>query len=409
MIRWLAAVLFAVFCTSFATPALAQDTDDEFFFDEEEGSESDQEDQDSEESDDDDDEEGDDDASEEDAGDTKPAPLDDDEFDDGDDDILFEDEVDEESGEVLEDDLLEGEEDVEEEVVQPGTDSAEVYREAASDYAELESEDEVMAWEQYLDEYPNSLFKDRIQERVDLLLQNQFAMRIDEEGGRANASDAEIILVRPAHLTNVNPRTMLTAGLEFGFPGYIRANADFEYAILRRLSVHGGISGRYHGWGLEAGTKYAFVKSAKDQVVASALLDFRLNFNALFFQVRPQLAVGKIFGPVQLLATFGAEIETRQGAGVAFIGGAHVAARLAPAVGIFVETDFHVRNVGREAGAFAFDLATIGLRFYPQFKKRPGEDVLEIHAAGHAAAASRYLSYFLGSVQAQGVYYLPSK
>lgn len=397
MIRWLALVWLAVLCATCPTMAFAQDTDD-FIFDDDEETFEDEEEEEEEESEEE---------SEESEESESSEPVDDPPFED-DDEIEFEDEVNEE-GSLEEDDLFEGEPDTQEQVLAPGADTAEIYRARQAEYEELGSDEEVMAWEAYLEEFPNTLFRERIETRIDELLKSQFQMRIGDDKGEANADDEEIRLVRPAHLSNVNPRTQFLAGLEFGFPSYIRGTFDFEYAILRRLSVHGGVIGKYQGWGAEVGAKYALVKSAKSKLVFSGLLDARLNFNELFFMVRPQIGLGKSFGPVQLIMTAGAELDTRKNGAVGIIGGAHVSARLADAVGLFVETDFHVRNLTRDNGVFAFNLVSLGMRFYPRFKKRPDEDPLELHAVGHAAAGSRYLSYFLGSVQAQGVYYMDGR
>jgi hypothetical protein len=301
----------------------------------------------------------------------------------------------------------------------PGVDTLEIYREQEKAVRGMAADEETMAWEAYLQTWPNSVYRTVIEDRIEALLTQSFQMRIDSpDDGSQDADQQELLFVQPLGMTNVNPRTAVQVGLDFGFPTYIGLNADFEYAFKRNISAHVGLAGRYAGWGLDIGSRWAFVKSTKLQFVGTLVADIGVSFsqrvsqslegggdqNTAYFLARPQLAFGKIIGPVQILLTAGAEIGSRKNQGVAILGGLHVGARVAQPVGVFVETDVYVRNVGREAGVFTFDVLTFGLKFYPMAKKKG--DPMEIGMGGHLPVATQYLQYYLGAVGAQGTYYL---
>lgn len=328
------------------------------------------------------------------------------------DEFLFEDEIDEE-GNVVEEDLFGEERDTRDEVLAPGTDNVTLYRAKTAEVEGMPADEEVMAWETYLEEYPNSVFRERIQVRIDELMKSQYSGRIIREGeAGSDPKMAELEIVHPVHLPNMNPRTKVLAAFELGFPLYTGGILDFEYAPLRQVSVHGGLAGRASGWGLELGARYAFVKSVKAQFAATLTADIRLNFGPLFFQFRPQIGFAKIIGPVQILANFGAEIGTRPFDTVGLIGGVHIGGRVAKPVGIFVESDFGVRQLGRvngvsgEPAPFAFATVSFGLKFFVPLKKRPDVDSVELAAGGHVPVASTYQSNYQGAAHLQGVYYL---
>jgi hypothetical protein len=298
----------------------------------------------------------------------------------------------------------------------PGVDSLETYRAQEKAVRGMAADEETMAWEAYLQTWPNSVYRTVIEDRIEALLTQSFQMRIDGgDDGSLDADQQELLFVQPLGMTNVNPRTAVQLGLDFGFPTYIGLNADFEYAFKRNISAHVGLAGRYAGWGLDIGSRWAFVKSTKLQFVGTLVADISFSQrvsqsldgggdqNTAYFLARPQLAFGKIIGPVQLLLTAGAEIGSRKNQGVAILGGLHVGARVAEPVGVFVETDVYVRNLGREEGVFNFSVLTFGLKFYPMAKKKGNP--MEIGMGGHLPVATQYLQYYLGAVGAQGTYY----
>lgn len=323
---------------------------------------------------------------------------------DEDEGIDFEDEVDDE-GSRVEEDLFEAE--GPSEALLPGTDTPRLYRAKADEVKGLASDEEVMAWEAYLQEYPNSVYKERIEARMEELISDQYGSRIARPGEQVDAEDEELLFVLPAHMANINPRTKAQIYFEYGFPNYQGGILDFEYALFRSFSVHGGFTGRTSGWGLELGGRWAFVKSTKLQFIATLIADVRINFGPVLFQARPMLGFGKIIGPAQLLLTVGAEIGARAYESVALIGGLHVHVRVAEPVAVFAETDFRVEQLDRSV-PFAFDVVTLGLKFYPKLKGRT-DDPVELGASGHVPAATQYLGYYVGAVGVQGAYYPKAK
>jgi hypothetical protein len=305
------------------------------------------------------------------------------------------------------------------ELLAEGTDNEQIFSAAEDETKGMASDEEVMFWETYLQKYPNSVFRKRIEDRIEKLVDDQFKMRIDSgSSGTKNADDMEMSFVSPMHMTNVNPRTRAYLAFAFGFPTYTELTADFEYAFKRNISAHAGLNGRYTGWSFDAGARWAFVKSTRLQFVATLVADIGLNFNQrvnvrqegvdadpnrIFFQARPQLAFGKIIGPAQVLLTIGGDIGSRANTNPAIIGGAHVGVRIAPPVGLYAETDYYIRNIGREGGPFHFTVLSFGFKFYPMAKKT--DDPLEIGMAGTLPIAQSYFQPYLGEVQVQGAYY----
>lgn len=339
----------------------------------------------------------------------EPAPPTDDE-----DVFTFEDEVAEDPAAAPpEEDLFGDERTTADAIREPGQDTTDIYRAALRDVRGMPPDEEVMAWEDYLETYPNALSRARIEARIQELVDKQFdaAARggsIDGEAveGTVDLSQRELLMVSPLRLPALNPRSRVLAGFVFGYPIHIEAWADFEYAILRKLSVHAGVWGRYQGWGLEFGVKGSPVKSGRDRVVFTPALDLRLNFGPLLFAVRPQLGVGAIVSErVQILANFGSEIQANAQSSVAVFGGLHLSFRLAPPVALFVESDVYARRLTRPDGAFVFANTAVGLRFFPRLKNRTN-DPLEVIAAGMVRSASRYTEYYQGAVAVQAAYYL---
>lgn len=375
-------------------PAIAQDDlfddDDDFLFDDEPSSEAPQ-----------DREEGPDDPPQD--------PLESDE-----DDLVFEDEVTEE-GEIGGDDLFEGEEAGADASRVTGRDSVEMYRAKQREVRGSAADEEIMAWEAYLEAYPNALYRERIEARVQELLDEQYRQATlggdldprDPSRAEQDLKRQEILLVSPVALPNLNPRSRVLVGGLIGVPVAGGAWADFEYAPLRQLSVHGGLWGRGTGWGLEVGVRGSPVKSARDQFLFTPALDFRLNFGPLLFSVRPQVGVGAIVAKnLHLLGNVGTEITAQANATVGVFGGIHLSYRVAPPVAVYVESDMYARQLARADGSFVFGSVGLGLRFYPQLKNREGEDALEIMAGGYARTASRYFEPWQGAAAVQGAYYL---
>jgi hypothetical protein len=303
-------------------------------------------------------------------------------------------------------DLLEGDEG--EKTATAGQDDALIYREQQEKVAGLGADEELIAWEQYLETYPESVFLDRIKKRMEALQDELYAERIDAEGGELDAQKREIRFSQGLMLENLNPRTRVQFGFEWGIPDYMNLFVDYEHQLQRNLSFHGGIRRYYTGFRVGGGARWAFIKSTRTQSIVSLLGDVQLNTVPAFPVLRPQIAAGKKFAKVvDAQLQFGAEIETRSDAGIRGIGGANVTWRAADTVAVFGETTLYMQSLASDKGSlfFRFNTINFGLKFYPQPKgAKPG--ALEMNLGASAPYTSNYWMYHFGSITAQGNYYL---
>ncbi len=320
-----------------------------------------------------------------------------------DDDFTFEDEGAEDGGFFLdEEEALEGE-------IKAGQDTADIYRAFRDKVRRYEPEEELASWEGYLLDYPFSVFKDQIEARMDELGEAIYSERITGPGGSIgeDAMRQELDLSIPLLLENIDPRSKARVGFEWGFPSYLNLLADLEYQLLRQLSVHGGIRNRYTGWNVEAGVKYAPIKSTRTNTVVSGLLDVHMNTDPVFPALRPQLGVGQIFnvgGGLHVQAQGGVDLEfwTDPGMQVRYIGGANIYYAASETVGVFLETSTNMKYLGGsgDIGAFRFNIITFGLRF------QPGDTPARIGLSANVPYSTNYWAYHYGAVQGDLNYFL---
>jgi hypothetical protein len=324
------------------------------------------------------------------------------------DDLLFEDDEeppdDLEPIEILdEEDLLE--DDAEEEAV-GGADNAATYRAYQDKVRDLDADEEVIAWERYLAKYPDTEFRDRIQDRIDVLMEGIYGERIDSGGRVVDADEQEIRFAQALLLENINPRTRLQVGFEWGLPDYMNLYGNYEYQLWREFSVHGGVRRRYTGWSVEAGVHWAFVKAQRTKTLVTLIGDLHFNAEPAFLGLRPQIAVGKIFGDVvhaQIQA--GVDFESRDLEGFRVIGGANVTWLASKNVAIFVETNAHAKHlVWDEGNPFSFNIFSFGLKFFPTPGNVKSGD-LEANVGASAPYGWNYWMYHFGSVMGQLNYY----
>ncbi|MCP4805070.1 MAG: hypothetical protein GY913_22425 [Proteobacteria bacterium] len=329
--------------------------------------------------------------------DASDEPIDDDDYggDPDGEELDFSDELDE-----LDDDEIGGE----------GQDNVEIYRSFIDNMDDLGPEEELISWEEYLDEYPNTLFRDRIERRMEEVQDGIYGARIDDgSSGYVDAKDREIGLTNPQMLVGVDPRTKARVSVELGLPAYYAAGVDFEYQLMRELSLHAGYQSRYTGGNLEFGAKYAFIKSARTNLVTTAILDVHYNVDPGFLGVRPQLAGGKIFdvgGGLQVLAQAGVDWEVARLDGAPFgsiryIGGAHVHYQASDVVGVFAEGSLNIKPSGDpDLANFGFNVVSFGLKFSP-----PSQPAY-IGLNANVPAQYNFWGYHYGAVQADAVWYL---
>jgi hypothetical protein len=308
-------------------------------------------------------------------------------------------------------DLL-GEDVAKDQIGGPGQDNASIYRAFQEKVKDEPPDEELIRWEAYLEKYPNSLFKDRIEKRMEELEQLMYAERIDEGGEeRLDADQKEVVFSQGLQLDNINPRDRLQFGFEWGIPNYINLIADYEYAIQRNLSVHGGARHRYTGWRLEMGAKYALVKSVRTQTLVTGLLDLHLNTNPAYPVFRPQVAVGKrFFNKLDAQLQVGTELDTRGQAAPRLIGGANIMYRAADTVGIFLETTAYQQGLSDTLGAqewkgsYAFNGLNFGIKFFPTISGVDKGD-FEANVGASVPYYTDYWMYHYGSIMGQGNLY----
>ena len=308
-------------------------------------------------------------------------------------------------------DALDEDGDLLDETTSTSSDSAEIYRTWLERVEGWDADEEVQEWERYLEKYPDTSFRQRIEERIEVLMAELYDERIDRDGdgeGEVDADLEELPLSQPLLLENINPRSRVQVGFEWGFPTWINLYASGEYAFFRTFSVHGGVRHRYTGWSIEAGVTWSPLKSNRTGTIVSLIGDVRFNTIPAFAAFRPQVGVGQIIADIiHVQLQVGTDIEARRFSGVHLIGGGNVTVRIAPPIGVFVEANADMKNLTwKDGGVFTFDTATFGFKFYPRVGKRePG--AIEANIGGTLPFAAQYWAYHFGSVMAQANYYFP--
>ena len=106
--------------------------------------------------------------------------------------------------------IEDAEEDLEDTEPVEGDDNATIFQAFEQSVKGLEPEEELIEWQKYLNQYPNSVFKQRIQQRMDLLQENLFdedlLERIDEDTAKETGME-ELYFAQPMYLENIDPRT----------------------------------------------------------------------------------------------------------------------------------------------------------------------------------------------------------
>lgn len=343
-----------------------------------------------------------------------PVPDDGDDFDlDEEDDSLLDFTDPMEGGEPV--DLLEGEDTTR--AARSSGDSAALYRARQEEYARLSTDEEIAAWEAYLAEFPHTPFAERIQQRVDELMDSLYDTRIRMDRGPVDAMDQEIGFSQGAILESIDPRTRLRAGFEMGLPDWFNPFVDYEHAFTREFSAHIGLRRRYTGTSIEPGVRWALVKSARTNTLVTFLGDVRLNAApTAFFGARPMLAVGKRFGEkVDLQIQAGADLEMRNGVDVRAVGALAATFRVSETVGVFFEASANVKDIGGQAGAGYFNVASLGMRFFPSREKAhkgrhggdlPVDENIQVDLGATVPFSTNYYSFHYGSVFGQATVYL---
>lgn len=279
-----------------------------------------------------------------------------------------------------------------------GADTAELFRKTEGRVKGMDSDEEMQVWEAYLAKYPETSFRTRIERRLEALTDSLYASRISGGEGVVDADRDKLAFSMPLMLENINPRTRAQFGFEYGLPEYMNLVGDYEHGLSREMSVHAGIRRRYTGFNLETGARYALVKSARTHTLVTLLGDLRFNFDPAFVGFRPQIAVGKRFGDkLDLMAIGGVELNLRSPFDFRVVGGANATYLTSDTVGLFVEGNLHMKNLGWDGGAFEFNTFGLGMKFFPNQKsERP--EALEINFGAQVPFTWRYWRYHYGSI-----------
>ncbi len=291
-------------------------------------------------------------------------------------------------------------------------DDANTYRMAREEAEGLDPDEEQMVWEDYLLEYPNSAFKDRIERRIEELQRAQYQGGGEGPGGGkgpGNADSERINIAQALLLENIEPRTRIAAGFEWGLPDYLNFILDYEKAILPELSAHIGFHQRYTGPNIEGGVKYALIRSVRTQTLLTLLGDVRVNLGPAFVAIRPQVAFGKRIGKVDLQVQLGPDLSPRRAViseqeskgklDMRLVGGLNINYQASDQVALFLEAGMHMKN--SQSYAYRFNTATFGMKFYPNVSKGR----MEANLGASAPVAPNYWMYHYGSIMGQVNYY----
>ncbi len=253
-----------------------------------------------------------------------------------------------------------------------GEDDADIYRDFKAELERLDPAEEAISWQEYLDQYPKSIFRPAIEQRILELEEELYNTRIEDryrnDGGDGTA---EIKLTQPIFLSNIDPRQKFHAGFELGFPAQFNLMLDYEHQLKRELSIHGGLRSSVSGTYFEPGVKYAFIKSARLQMLSTANLDLMLGGN---LGIRPTVGWGKRFSlnndvMLDAMAQIGSELIFSPVFDPRLQGGFQVAVAPTDTIRFFVESSVYMKDISWDRGdAFAFNTFTFGIKFFEKDK-----------------------------------------
>jgi hypothetical protein len=336
------------------------------------------------------------------------------------DDLDFEDEEDEE---------IDFRDDEEQESVKPrgpGEDTAQIYRDTQKKLSEATPDEELIAWEKYLEKYPKSLFRERIENRMEELSAELFSERVpgsDKGARREDAANRELNFTSPLQFPSAEPRNRIGGTVEIGIPNWFAPHLDAEFQLLRQLSVHAGIDRDITGTAVALGGRYAVIKSARTNTVLSGSLDLKINAIPTFVTLRPAVAFGQklpILEGLYLQAELGVDTELRAPVGLRYFYGVNAELRANDIVYAFVETSGTLKYLGAtDFDPFGFMVASFGMKFVPTkggfpsvlaedggvFVKHSKRPVL-ITLGANIPYSTHYWGFYRGSVTIGAEWYL---
>jgi hypothetical protein len=294
-------------------------------------------------------------------------------------------------------------------VLPPGTDNAAIYSAQVEQLVGMHADEEGMAWEAYLQAYPYSIFRVKIEGRMAELSEAMYqgprgaTAEVGVDNARRELNFSAGMLLEP-----IDPRSRLRAGFEWGYPSWINLIANYEHQLKRDLSVHGGMSNRLTGWSLEGGVRYAAIKSTRTNFILTVIGDIHLNLAPIAPGLRPMLAVGKRFefgGDVHMdvQAQIGSDLMMFPGMlSPRWLSGLNVTVAPSETVNVFMELTSVIKDMGSwhdSTGSFRFNQMAFGLRFQ-------GKSNTVVGTGAAVPVSTNYWRYHYGSVMADYQHYM---
>lgn len=342
----------------------------------------------------------------------KPPPVEDEAEEPESDDLDFTDDPDED------DDLkFDEDEDVQESVKPrgPGEDTAQIYRDTQKKCKDMTPDEEALTWEAYLKKYPKTLFKDRIEERMDELGALMFGERVpgSDKGARAvDAAQRELNFAVPFSLSPIDTRSHVSLGVQWGFPAWFGGKLDAEYAFMRQASAHILLGRDFAGAVVQPGAKYALLKSSRTGTLLTAGLDVKINTGPTFVAFRPVIGFGqrlRVAKGLDLSAQIAADLETRADSDIRWSAGFNAALRPNEIISLFWEWSWDAKYLSHPDvdDSFRFFTTTFGLKFNAiKPKNEQGGGRLDVGVGAAFPYATNYWGFYAGGVDLMGDYYL---
>ncbi len=303
----------------------------------------------------------------------------------------------------------------------PGEDTADLYRKQQEKARDMTPEEELLAWERYLEKYPSSLFKERIEARVEDLSASLFRERVPGSDKGATHKDAalrELNFSRPVQWASLDPRSRVTAGVELGLPDWFAPRADYEHALKRNFSFHVGAQKELANFALAGGAKYALLKSARTGTIVTGGADLKLYTSPAFVDLHPWVGVGQridVLEGLDLQAQVGMDIEARSPFSPRYEAGFAAELRATSVVSAFVETSADFKYPGgipyegtggadmTTPSGYRFVVATFGLRFQAAKPRNDdGDGRLDVGLGANLPASANYWGFYQGAATIDG-------
>lgn len=151
-------------------------------------------------------------------------------------------------------------------------DNAKIYSLFKEEVEGLPELEEIDAWHDYLDEYPETMYRAEIVRRIKALEAGALddaeldapEWESEDDGGRG-AKYEEMPFDEPFGFLTLNTRKKIHLAIAYGYDSTFNYDFGLEYAFRRNFSIYGHLRHWGHGIGFAAdlGVKYAVVKDVR--------------------------------------------------------------------------------------------------------------------------------------------------